>query len=95
MFAVNKFLIFFCCFFCLILNNFNAHAQQCAPLNFPTCSESVNPGWNGGGCNGGVRWYYNAGERRCVSFFYWGCGGNSNRYCTEFACLQRCRPFST
>lgn len=114
-FAMEKFFIFyFCCFF-LMLVNFNAHAQQCAPLSkyipegwnifetnclhyiidFPTCSESANAGYSGRGCNGGTRWYYNTRSRRCETFTYWGCGGNSNRYCTQFACQQRCRVFTT
>ncbi|CAD7000554.1 unnamed protein product [Ceratitis capitata] len=57
----------------------------------PTCTEPRNPGFNGDRCNGGTRWYYNSGSRQCESFFYWGCGGNSNRYCSLFACQQRCR----
>ncbi|XP_011176688.2 kunitz-like toxin PcKuz2 [Zeugodacus cucurbitae] len=95
MFAIEKFSIFLFCLFFFILANFKTHAQQCAPLNFPTCSESANSGYSGRGCNGGTSWYYNTGSRRCETFTYWGCGGNSNRYCTQFACQQRCRVFST
>ncbi|XP_053960681.1 U-actitoxin-Avd3i-like [Anastrepha ludens] len=86
-----KSVIFFCFF--LMVFSLNAYAQQCGPLNSPTCGGSADPGFGGGGCNEGVRWYYNGGSRRCESFYYWGCAGNSNRYCTQFACQQRCEIF--
>uniref|UniRef100_T1GNT3 BPTI/Kunitz inhibitor domain-containing protein n=1 Tax=Megaselia scalaris TaxID=36166 RepID=T1GNT3_MEGSC len=37
------------------------------------------------------RFGYNFKQRRCVSFVYGGCGGNSNRFLTFQACLAACR----
>ncbi|XP_004527308.2 U-actitoxin-Avd3q-like [Ceratitis capitata] len=88
--AIDKMILIFF-LFVLIVSQYGVYAQQCGPLNNPTCTEPRNPGFNGDRCNGGTRWYYNTGSRQCESFFYWGCGGNSNRYCSLFACQQRCR----
>lgn len=36
------------------------------------------------------RWYYNEAVGTCLSFWYGGCGGNSNRFNSEKECLQTC-----
>ncbi|CAD6996691.1 unnamed protein product [Ceratitis capitata] len=65
--------------------------QKCygAPRT-PTCSQLRDQGRTGFGCRGGNRWYYNVSTRRCESFDYFGCGGNTNRYCTQNECQRRC-----
>ncbi|KTG32498.1 hypothetical protein cypCar_00018712 [Cyprinus carpio] len=42
-------------------------------------------------CGGYVqRWYYNEAVGACLSFWYGGCDGNSNRFNSEKECLQTC-----
>ncbi|XP_048008437.1 collagen alpha-6(VI) chain isoform X1 [Megalobrama amblycephala] len=36
------------------------------------------------------RWYYNEAVGACLSFWYGGCDGNSNRFSSEKECLQTC-----
>ncbi|XP_018802690.1 PREDICTED: PI-actitoxin-Axm2b-like [Bactrocera latifrons] len=79
---------------CLVLAVFLFLGQtqaQCpnAPQYY-SCSGGYHSGRSGGGCYGGTRWYYNPNTRSCGSFYYNGCGGNSNRYCSYSACQQRC-----
>lgn len=42
-------------------------------------------------CGGYVqRWYYNEAVGACLSFWYGGCDGNSNRFNSEKECIQTC-----
>ncbi|CAK9304571.1 unnamed protein product [Gordionus sp. m RMFG-2023] len=36
------------------------------------------------------RWYYNAGERKCLPFNYGGCYGNSNNFSCRGNCQRAC-----
>ena len=45
-------------------------------------------------CEGNLLfWYYDAILRRCRTFLYGGCRGNTNRYFTEEACMRACRQY--
>jgi hypothetical protein len=37
-------------------------------------------------------WYYDNGAGICKKFTYGGCGGNANRFDTQKACREACRP---
>lgn len=37
-------------------------------------------------------WYYDSGIGDCLIFSYSGCGGNQNRFPSQTACLETCRP---
>ncbi len=37
-----------------------------------------------------TKWAYDVGKRKCFSFVYGGCGGNSNRYESREECLHKC-----
>ena len=39
-------------------------------------------------------WYFDSVTRTCKAFDYGGCGGNANRFETQEACINRCRPAS-
>ncbi|XP_045527734.1 papilin isoform X3 [Pieris brassicae] len=44
-----------------------------------------------GTCAGNfLRWGYNSATRRCSQFIWGGCEGNTNRFGSEAACMQRC-----
>uniref|UniRef100_UPI00358F65CA collagen alpha-6(VI) chain-like isoform X2 n=1 Tax=Myxine glutinosa TaxID=7769 RepID=UPI00358F65CA len=37
-----------------------------------------------------LKWYYNPVLRQCGKFWYSGCGGNYNRFTSQFECLKAC-----
>uniref|UniRef100_A0A8C9R9N8 Tissue factor pathway inhibitor-like n=1 Tax=Scleropages formosus TaxID=113540 RepID=A0A8C9R9N8_SCLFO len=37
-----------------------------------------------------IKFYYDAAKSHCVPFFYYGQGGNDNRFDTEVSCMQAC-----
>ncbi|XP_011176684.2 proteinase inhibitor-like [Zeugodacus cucurbitae] len=82
-----NFLIYFIFF---IVYSFNASAQRCVPLANSTCTEAANPGTTGPGCVAGTRWSYDPTSRQCTPFTYQGCGGNTNRYCSQVVCVRKC-----
>ena len=43
----------------------------------------------------GTKWYYNRLLKRCLPFFYRGCGGNDNRFDSEIACRVKCADTCT
>ncbi|XP_037294252.1 papilin-like isoform X4 [Manduca sexta] len=46
-----------------------------------------------GSCSGNFgRWGFNSETRRCEQFIWGGCEGNTNRFSSEIACIQRCDP---
>ncbi|KAG6465617.1 hypothetical protein O3G_MSEX015268 [Manduca sexta] len=46
-----------------------------------------------GSCSGNFgRWGFNSETRRCEQFMWGGCEGNTNRFSSEIACIQRCDP---
>ncbi|XP_011176690.1 kappaPI-stichotoxin-Shd2a-like [Zeugodacus cucurbitae] len=83
---------FLACFLLLAVLLFVGETQaQCSnPPQYYSCGGGYHSGRRGSGCYAGTRWYYNPGSRSCSSFYYYGCGGNSNRYCSLSACQQRC-----
>ncbi|XP_018802694.1 PREDICTED: PI-actitoxin-Axm2b-like [Bactrocera latifrons] len=83
---------FLACFLVLSIFLFLGQTQAQCP-NAPRyygCSGGYHSGHGGSGCHGGTRWYYNYGADACYSFYYNGCGGNSNRYCSLAACQNNC-----
>uniref|UniRef100_A0A672L1G1 BPTI/Kunitz inhibitor domain-containing protein n=1 Tax=Sinocyclocheilus grahami TaxID=75366 RepID=A0A672L1G1_SINGR len=36
------------------------------------------------------RWYYSQQTKKCMHFWYGGCGGNENRFLTEDECFREC-----
>ena len=40
----------------------------------------------------GNKWYYDYKNSTCEEFYYYGCGGNTNRFDTEFECESSCTP---
>ncbi|XP_043111994.1 collagen alpha-3(VI) chain [Puntigrus tetrazona] len=36
------------------------------------------------------RWYYSQQTKKCVHFWYGGCGGNENRFLTDDECFKEC-----
>ncbi|XP_026114550.1 collagen alpha-6(VI) chain-like [Carassius auratus] len=36
------------------------------------------------------RWYYSQQTKKCMHFWYGGCGGNENRFLTEDECFKEC-----
>ncbi|KAL7732709.1 hypothetical protein ACLKA6_005858 [Drosophila palustris] len=58
----------------------------------PDCDGSKDPGHaDEEGCDlnaNELMWYYSGSS--CHKMFYLGCGGNRNRYCTEFLCQLLC-----
>uniref|UniRef100_A0A1A9V0W7 BPTI/Kunitz inhibitor domain-containing protein n=1 Tax=Glossina austeni TaxID=7395 RepID=A0A1A9V0W7_GLOAU len=36
-------------------------------------------------------WSYRAGTNECVQFVYSGCGGNENRFSTQYECENKCK----
>ncbi|XP_059372839.1 collagen alpha-6(VI) chain-like [Carassius carassius] len=36
------------------------------------------------------RWYYSQQTKKCMRFWYGGCGGNENRFLTEDECFKEC-----
>uniref|UniRef100_A0A1E1XNP3 Putative kunitz domain protein n=1 Tax=Amblyomma sculptum TaxID=1581419 RepID=A0A1E1XNP3_AMBSC len=36
------------------------------------------------------RWYFDVADGACKPFVYGGCGGNANRYDTEWECQKAC-----
>uniref|UniRef100_A0A672LDJ7 BPTI/Kunitz inhibitor domain-containing protein n=1 Tax=Sinocyclocheilus grahami TaxID=75366 RepID=A0A672LDJ7_SINGR len=36
------------------------------------------------------RWYYSQQTKKCMHFWYGGCGGNENRFLTEDECFRQC-----
>ncbi|KAI8435836.1 hypothetical protein MSG28_004052 [Choristoneura fumiferana] len=36
------------------------------------------------------KYYYDVNERKCKTFVYGGCNGNSNRFETITECMERC-----
>lgn len=45
-----------------------------------------------GNCNMKIhRWYYSAKRKRCVQFFYTGCGGNGNLFFSKVECEDYCQ----
>ncbi|XP_016101723.1 collagen alpha-6(VI) chain-like [Sinocyclocheilus grahami] len=36
------------------------------------------------------RWYYSQQTKKCMHFWYGGCGGNENRFLTENECFREC-----
>ncbi|XP_075925878.1 collagen alpha-3(VI) chain isoform X4 [Petromyzon marinus] len=48
------------------------------PLNEGTCQ------------NFALKWHHDGTERRCIQFWYSGCGGNANRFDTEAECARTC-----
>ncbi|VDK28353.1 unnamed protein product [Gongylonema pulchrum] len=80
-------------------NRFNSKMQcmkQCVykmhnPVAIPElCLLDLDPGH----CNDdrkGQWWYYfNAAEGECQKFFYYGCGGNDNRFYSVYQCRKVC-----
>ncbi|XP_045490551.1 papilin [Pieris rapae] len=58
-------------------------------INEVKCNLSVERG----PCAGKfLRWGYDPNLRRCSQFIWGGCGGNTNRFNSEAACMQRCDP---
>ncbi|XP_036322603.1 male accessory gland serine protease inhibitor-like [Rhagoletis pomonella] len=83
---------FFVCLLALTIILYLGQTQaQCpnAPQHY-SCSGAAHSGSIADHCRGGVRWWYNSGSGTCASFYYNGCGGNNNRYCSLAACQQRC-----
>ena len=54
------------------------------------CSLPRNVGYSGCGTSGGQRWYYNAVTHTCLTFNYFGCGGNNNNFISQTACSNTC-----
>ncbi|CAH2045947.1 unnamed protein product, partial [Iphiclides podalirius] len=74
-------------------NNFDSRElcqKQCEPdRSDDQCSLPIEPG----PCAGTFgRWGFNAERGRCEQFMWGGCEGNTNRFSTEAACMQRCQP---
>ncbi|XP_012158285.1 PI-actitoxin-Axm2b-like [Ceratitis capitata] len=82
---ISYFSILYICFFV-----YQTQAQCPNVPAFFSCLGPYHSGSSGSGCRAGTRWYYNNHTRSCISFHYYGCGGNSNRYCSLSACQQRC-----
>ncbi|XP_030384517.1 male accessory gland serine protease inhibitor-like [Scaptodrosophila lebanonensis] len=36
------------------------------------------------------QWSYNAEANECIFFIYGGCGGNENRFWSQYDCEQKC-----
>uniref|UniRef100_A0A672L872 BPTI/Kunitz inhibitor domain-containing protein n=1 Tax=Sinocyclocheilus grahami TaxID=75366 RepID=A0A672L872_SINGR len=46
---------------------------------------------SGGACGSYLsRWYYSQQTKKCMHFWYGGCGGNENRFLTEDECFRQC-----
>ncbi|XP_016298713.1 collagen alpha-6(VI) chain-like [Sinocyclocheilus anshuiensis] len=46
---------------------------------------------SGGACGSYMsRWYYSQQTKKCMHFWYGGCGGNENRFLTEDECFREC-----
>ncbi|KAI8128942.1 Papilin, partial [Lucilia cuprina] len=60
-----------------------------------TCSPHGSWGRGGRGCRSRVLWWYDRHLRSCRQMWYLGCGGNSNRWCSQQECLQRCRRIAS
>lgn len=51
---------------------------------------------NGNVCNehsASIMWYFDAADKKCMEFVYYGCDGNANRYDTKQKCLKTCILF--
>ncbi|XP_047512899.1 papilin-like isoform X1 [Pieris napi] len=58
-------------------------------INEDECNLSLERG----SCAGNfIRWGYDPNSRRCSQFIWGGCGGNTNRFNSEAACMHRCNP---
>ena len=56
-----------------------------------TCNQYIETGKCEGGDNSTLaRWGYHQFTRRCVPFYYTGCGGNNNNFLTQAECEDVC-----
>lgn len=55
------------------------------------CNRPSDWGTTGPRCTAGYRWWYDRSLRTCRLMWYRGCGGNSNRWCSQQECEQKCR----
>ncbi|KAL1238527.1 Uncharacterized protein TSPI_09039 [Trichinella spiralis] len=62
----------------------------CCPTRQKTCS--IDPVDAGTLCSGTPvsRWHYNSGSKKCETFRYNGCDGNSNNFATRIDCQDYC-----
>nr|XP_054928290.1 amblin-like [Dermacentor andersoni] len=68
-------------------------------ITYPSGADSQIPRYcylhlSRGNCSDRVpSWYYEPFKGNCKMFMYSGCGGNSNRFPSELACVYYCQPF--
>ncbi|XP_073811337.1 male accessory gland serine protease inhibitor-like [Musca autumnalis] len=84
---MNNFLIGF-----LVLAAMLVMAQaQCPGRPWsPACYPPRNNGYRGRGCTARTMWWYENASNSCKSFWYMGCGGNRNRWCSQRECEMNC-----
>uniref|UniRef100_A0A671KRM6 BPTI/Kunitz inhibitor domain-containing protein n=1 Tax=Sinocyclocheilus anshuiensis TaxID=1608454 RepID=A0A671KRM6_9TELE len=74
---------FLCMFLCV-------HCRWCVYCLFPTARCFLEKD-SGGACGSYMsRWYYSQQTKKCMHFWYGGCGGNENRFLTEDECFREC-----
>ncbi|KFD53227.1 hypothetical protein M513_05937 [Trichuris suis] len=70
--------------------HFDGQRFGCCPTRQKTCN--IDPPDPGTLCTGNpvTRWYYNSGTKKCDTFRYNGCDGNSNNFPTRIDCQDYC-----
>lgn len=80
--------------FVLLRNIFRLHHIFSGPVSNQACLMRLDQGYGRGDemCDSQSKYlyYFNYQTRRCEPFFYYGCGGNSNRFTNEFECQRMC-----
>lgn len=58
--------------------------------------EACHQPYEAGECsNYSIQWFYDVEQRQCRQFYYGGCGGNKNRFSSQYECQATCERIPT